>query len=608
VYFPSLFHAPKADQITFLAEIVDRENIGGVIAHTYSFNRTREFLTGDEWLFRPLFFLTLVLEKFIFEYDYFFWQLTGLILHLLIVWQLLKLLSSLKPGFFAFVSSLFFSVLTVSQSMVIWHHAHGYLLGIFFLLCSLNIFIAHVSSNGAGWNRLPLLSFYLTITVLCYEPSAILCALLIFIYILKSFWQKHPWERIYPFVIHAALPIVIYATWYCLDLTMHKTLLAGTKIKNASFQAISAFFTILGKSLIGPFMPFQITMDPECKLRSVWKNVGIVEQILSIDNIFFKINFVLAVVSIGALLYIVIILVKNRKKTVETLKQNISENKASLWVSVICITFNGTLLALVSILRGGSYIDLSLYHYYPIVLFHIISLYSLYSIFCGMFTDQRKFYVLIVLIMTSTILFNSARSFWINDLIRQKDNLFFRIQSAVGIKNMYRSDRFFLIAVTAYENGDQSLKLEHLNMALSINPYHLFALIERGFLFYDRLEYKRAFEDFSKAIRVNPNSARAYTGRAIIYRQVGQMELAVRDFSTAIRFGSRLSEAYNNRGYLYLDLKQYYKALKDLSMAIKIDPNNVTARMNRSLLYSKLGYDGFAAKDRTAALRTKSGK
>lgn len=611
VTFPALFHAPKTDHVLFLAEILDKENVKDMISHTYSYNRTREFQKGDEQLFRPLFFLTLILEKLIFGYDYFFWQLTGLILHLLVVWQLFKLLSSLKPGFLAFLSSLFFSVLTVSQSMVIWHHVHGYLLGILFCLCALNTLIEYIRSDQTKHSRLWLISLYLTLAILCYEMLVILCLLFIFVLFVNDLLtQRAPTQtrpslltrpRKKALVKHILFPVVFYTILYCLDLVIHGTNLMFAKVRGTSFlDFFISFNKILGRSILGPFMPFCIKMNPIKRLKIAWVDPPSWQQFFLENNISIRINVFLAAISLCFFFYILMIIIRNQKKVIDRLKQRISENNEILFIGLTCFAFNSILIAFISFMRGDGYIQNSLYHFYPIILFHIISLYALFCILSGIFKEQRKLYVLAIPILISGILLNSLRTYEINDLIRKKDDLFFRIQKTIGEYNMYQSTRIFL---TYFENkhDDINKDRDYLNMALKVNPYSSFALIERGYLFIDQKNYRSAFNDFSKAISMSPDTSRAYTGRGLVYHRLGQEELAIRDFSTVITLNPRTSGPYNNRGRLFFELKQYDKALKDLSKAIKIAPANYMAYANRSLLYKEMGFDDLAEKDLKAA-------
>ncbi|MBP0015932.1 MAG: hypothetical protein J7647_00050 [Cyanobacteria bacterium SBLK] len=144
-YYPSLFHAPRADQILYLNCVKNLDGFKSLVLDTYALNRS---CSGDVILFRPILYFLLGWEQWMFGYRFEYWQLTGIILHLLI---LLVFFSSLKfqPGFqqkrpeiswsqfLPFGVTLFFGLQSVSMEMIVWHHINGYLLFTFFLLAGI---------------------------------------------------------------------------------------------------------------------------------------------------------------------------------------------------------------------------------------------------------------------------------------------------------------------------------------------------------------------------------------------------------------------------------------------------------------------------------------
>jgi hypothetical protein len=77
------------------------------------------------------------LERWSFGDEFFWWQLTSLLLHLGIAWLLLKILLGEGKHVFAPLLVLFFSVQYAAMEMVIWHHMSGYLLFCVFLLSAI---------------------------------------------------------------------------------------------------------------------------------------------------------------------------------------------------------------------------------------------------------------------------------------------------------------------------------------------------------------------------------------------------------------------------------------------------------------------------------------
>jgi hypothetical protein len=137
VYYPSFSHAPRADQVAYLAETSGQNDWFTLAIKSYALNRTRKFIAGDEILFRPVHFFALGTEKCLYGYHFPLWQITSFVLHLCVVGCLLKVLLLVREGIFAPLLAAFFSVLYVGMEMVIWHHLHAYLIFVIFALAAL---------------------------------------------------------------------------------------------------------------------------------------------------------------------------------------------------------------------------------------------------------------------------------------------------------------------------------------------------------------------------------------------------------------------------------------------------------------------------------------
>lgn len=125
-YFPSFFHIPSGDQITYLAETSFKNDLFSLTLGSYDLNRTRVFCPGDYLLFRPLHYILLGIEKYFFGYKFVYWQAVSFTLHLATIFLLLKLLLRIRRSIFAYLLTALFSVLTVNQMMVTWQHVAGY--------------------------------------------------------------------------------------------------------------------------------------------------------------------------------------------------------------------------------------------------------------------------------------------------------------------------------------------------------------------------------------------------------------------------------------------------------------------------------------------------
>ena len=128
IYFPALFHAPRADHVMLLLEIGETDHWWSLIKKYYSYSRTS---VHDGFLFRPLFFVFLLTQISLFGVSNFMaYQAVGILLHIFAVLILWKLLSTIRPGLGAFVVTLFFATLMISQENVIWTNMTPHLLAV----------------------------------------------------------------------------------------------------------------------------------------------------------------------------------------------------------------------------------------------------------------------------------------------------------------------------------------------------------------------------------------------------------------------------------------------------------------------------------------------
>ena len=137
IYFPSFYHLPRSDQLCYFYFQAPHPHWFDLIFGSYAYNRTVPYTTQDIFIFRPLLHIFMGTELWLFNYNFMLWQITGLILHLCVLWHLLKLLLLIQRSFFAVLLTFFFSSLLIIMEMIIWQHTNGYMLFVICLLIAL---------------------------------------------------------------------------------------------------------------------------------------------------------------------------------------------------------------------------------------------------------------------------------------------------------------------------------------------------------------------------------------------------------------------------------------------------------------------------------------
>ena len=280
-YYPSLQHVARADQISFLAEYAGRDNSLQTLTDAMYYNRTRTFSPGDAVLFRPLLFLMLFVQKMIFGYLPFWWQVTALGAHLFTVtalWRLLRRWSGDERGHQVamWVTLGFFALLFSNMEAVIWHGITPYVFFAGFMLLALEALDRFIESKGMELGSFWTCSLLLLLAVLTYE-AGILYILCFTGYALLRLRGTGKVRWGWGFL----LPLLIYAGW-----SYGHWVLAGIKVDPeagkimglaASNKTAGNFLMVLKWFISGGFflqpvdilMRSRLTVLPSC-LSSIW--------------------------------------------------------------------------------------------------------------------------------------------------------------------------------------------------------------------------------------------------------------------------------------------------------------------------------------------------
>ena len=134
VYRYAFFDVARADQLVYLYRTADIHGLWNLTVASYDFNRTHS--AGDFELFRPVLYMLLGFERWLWGYNFVAWQATSIGLHITVVLSLFSYFRyvcrrATRPGeasFAPFAFALFFAFLYAGTEMVAWHHIVGYLL------------------------------------------------------------------------------------------------------------------------------------------------------------------------------------------------------------------------------------------------------------------------------------------------------------------------------------------------------------------------------------------------------------------------------------------------------------------------------------------------
>ena len=207
IYAPSLWHAPRSDQLHYIADVAQYNGDWTALAlKTYDLNLSRVYAQRDTLLFRPLLYFIAGNEQYFFGYNFFFWQLAGMILFLILVWQLYKLLDCIRPGFPAVLSSAFFAALLINIELVTWTNTSAYMVALICLLTALRRLYLYAEKGERDRGHLAVVFWCFLAAVFIFEVMNFFCLLAGF-YVWRNASRQKRWKDLLPVIA----PCLIYA-------------------------------------------------------------------------------------------------------------------------------------------------------------------------------------------------------------------------------------------------------------------------------------------------------------------------------------------------------------------------------------------------------------
>lgn len=120
IYYPSFSHLLRGETYTYFLDTQGDTTVGPLITKWYNYGYSRMYAAGDVWLFRPLLYVTVGLEKALFGPNFTYWRIAAFCMHILAVLCLFRLLWKVRPGVVAFSLTLFFSTAFLVTNVILY--------------------------------------------------------------------------------------------------------------------------------------------------------------------------------------------------------------------------------------------------------------------------------------------------------------------------------------------------------------------------------------------------------------------------------------------------------------------------------------------------------
>jgi tetratricopeptide (TPR) repeat protein len=593
VYSPSLFHVARSEQNLFLYETADITNIKDLVIDTYSYARTRMFAAGDKILFRPLLYLCFSFQKWIFGYHFFFWQLTAILLHLGIVWQLTRILNNFKPSALAFLFGLNFSLLHISQEMVIWHHMAPILLQLNLILAALFEFMRYIGSKQAEFFRMKRIAIYLTLAILIHEYALICCLIFIFILIFDQFKRRLPIKILA--ISTLLLPIFIFAILSLTDYWLRFGFPAVSAGNSFNFvQVLKYCGGMFSLAIVLPFFPSYLDIGLKSWSQSrLATDLSALGQMKIFGSFLADINFLLIMLLFFLAVGSAWTNFKNKASSEgDYLRKTISLTAFLLSLGYVLMIVGSRLAG-----RGFFYLNVNLFYFYPVILFSQIFIYQFFN------ADGHRKYIAtgLIVALSLSIFLNGYKNYELNGTLKKHSEELVK-ERAMDVNQYYLFQKYAARGFIYLEQNKNDLALEDFNRALNIHLGSADVFNGRGVIYFRKGEGQKALEDYNRALMLNPQLAEAHSNRGIIYNQQGQYALAIKDFTGSLNINPKQPEIYNDRGNAYSRLEEFSLAIADYNEAIKQNSNLAYVYYDRGYVYNQIKQYPLAVEDFNQAL------
>jgi hypothetical protein len=104
------------------------KSANSLIKGWYNYEKVRIYAPGDRWLFKPLLFSIVGVEKALFGINYTYWRIASLIMHVSACFSLYRLLWAIKKGWLSASVALYFALMFTCVNAVLYEQIASYTL------------------------------------------------------------------------------------------------------------------------------------------------------------------------------------------------------------------------------------------------------------------------------------------------------------------------------------------------------------------------------------------------------------------------------------------------------------------------------------------------
>jgi protein O-mannosyl-transferase len=489
------------------------------------------FTTGYANFWHPITWLSLMLDRQMFDSNPAGFHLTNLFIHIANTLLLFLVLKQMTNAVWqsAFVAALF-AIHPLHVESVAWIAERKDVLSTFFWLLTMWAYVRYVRRPKAA-NYL-LIAVFLVLGLMA-KPMLVT---LPFVFLLLDYWPlerigRFQWKIIYRLVLEKIPFIIISAASSVITFFVQQ-----------SGGAVSQFSELgLRFRIYNAFISYIKYIE-----KTVWPNRL---------SIFYPhpgrdVSILYAAVSAVVLLTVTILVIRFAKK---------HRYLATGW-----FWYLGTLVPVIGIIQVGGFARADRYTYITLTGLFIIIAWGVPELLA------KWRYKKITLISSAvlTILVMSICTFFQLGYWQSNLTLF---QHALDVtKKNYMAH--FCLAAPLRDANRLDEAIYHCSRAIQLKPDFLQAHIEMSYLFRLAGRMDEAAAECLKCLEIKPDEPNALNGIGVVFGMKGKPDLAVKYFSLALQFNPNFAEAHNNLGYALTLQGKNDEAEAHFRDALRLDP------------------------------------
>jgi tetratricopeptide (TPR) repeat protein len=150
------------------------------------------------------------------------------------------------------------------------------------------------------------------------------------------------------------------------------------------------------------------------------------------------------------------------------------------------------------------------------------------------------------------------------------------------------SGAHYMLGMIAYQQGEPSKAISHIDMAIGLTPQHANIHSNRGLILQALGRIDEAVDNYDRAIALDQTYVDAHYNRGIALQLLGRPEDAIASYNAAIALEPQFAEAHLNRASALQDLAKFEASLASYDAALALQPLLVEGLFGRAVVLNAL--------------------